>query len=49
MTPSADQPYGIGPDQKKYKIPTVAERAELRWRIPAGSNEGHAAGTDNRR
>lgn len=29
MTPSADQPYGIGPDQKKYKIPTVADRAEL--------------------
>lgn len=27
MTPSADQPYGIGPDQKKYKIPTVADRA----------------------
>jgi len=27
MTPSADQPYGIGPDQKKYKVPTVADRA----------------------
>ena len=29
MTPSADQPYGIGPDQKKYKIPTVADRATV--------------------
>jgi hypothetical protein len=38
MTPSADQPYGIGPDQKKYKIPTVAERAELNSGT-AGSNE----------
>jgi len=27
MTPSADQPYGIGPEQKKYKVPTVADRA----------------------
>jgi hypothetical protein len=27
MTPSADQPYGVGPDQKKYKVPTVADRA----------------------
>lgn len=27
MTPSADQPYGIGPENKKYKIPTVADRA----------------------
>jgi hypothetical protein len=26
MTPSPDQPYGIGPEQKKYKIPTVADR-----------------------
>ncbi len=38
MTPSADQPYGIGPDQKKYKIPTVADRAELNSGT-AGSNE----------
>lgn len=38
MTPSADQPYGIGPDQKKYRIPTVAERAEL--------NSGTAASTE---
>ena len=29
MTPSADQPYGIGADQKKYKIPTVADRATV--------------------
>ena len=27
MTPSPDQPYGIGPDRKKYKVPTVADRA----------------------
>lgn len=27
QTPSPDQPYGVGPDQKKYKIPTVADRA----------------------
>lgn len=26
QTPSPDQPYGIGPDQKKYKVPTVADR-----------------------
>ena len=26
QTPSPDQPYGIGPDKKKYKIPTVADR-----------------------
>ena len=26
MTPSPDQPYGIGPEQKKYKVPTVADR-----------------------
>jgi hypothetical protein len=38
MTPSADQPYGIGPDQKRYKIPTVADRAELSSGT-AGSNE----------
>jgi hypothetical protein len=29
MTPSPDQPYGIGPDQKKYKVPTVADRATV--------------------
>jgi len=29
QTPSPDQPYGIGPDQKKYKVPTVADRATL--------------------
>jgi hypothetical protein len=26
LTPSADQPYGIGPAQKKYKIQTVGDR-----------------------
>lgn len=26
MTPSPDEPYGIGPDRKKYKIPTVGDR-----------------------
>lgn len=26
LTPSPDQPYGIGPAQKQYKIPTVADR-----------------------
>lgn len=29
LTPSPDQPYGVGPEQKKYKIPTVADRATL--------------------
>jgi hypothetical protein len=28
MTPSPDQPYGIAPDRKTYKIPTVADRME---------------------
>lgn len=27
LTPSPDQPYGVGPEQKKYEIPTVASRA----------------------
>jgi hypothetical protein len=27
QTPSPDQPYGIGPAHKQYKIPTVADRA----------------------
>jgi hypothetical protein len=26
LTPSADQPYGIGPAQKQYKVPTVGDR-----------------------
>jgi hypothetical protein len=26
QTPSPDQPYGISPDKKQYKIPTVADR-----------------------
>ena len=29
MTPSPDQPYGIGPEQRKYRVPTVANRQEL--------------------
>ena len=29
MTPSPDQPYGIGPDRKQYKVPTVADRATV--------------------
>ncbi len=27
LTPSPDEPYGVGPEQKKYKVPTVADRA----------------------
>lgn len=27
LTPSPDQPYGVGPENKKYKVPTVADRA----------------------
>lgn len=38
MTPSADQPYGIGPDQKKYKVPTVADRATPDSGSAAGGN-----------
>jgi len=26
LTPSPDQPYGVGPERKQYKIPTVADR-----------------------
>lgn len=26
LTPSADQPYGVGPEEKKTKVPTVADR-----------------------
>ncbi len=26
LTPSPDQPYGVSPDEKKYKVPTVADR-----------------------
>jgi hypothetical protein len=26
LTPSPDEPYGIGPERKKYKVPTVADR-----------------------
>lgn len=28
MTPSPDQPYGITPEHKTYKVPTVADRVE---------------------
>ncbi len=38
MTPSPDQPYGVGPEQKKYKIPTVADRTTLSSGS-AGSNQ----------
>jgi hypothetical protein len=27
LTPSPDQPYGVGPEHKQYKVPTVADRA----------------------
>lgn len=27
LTPSPDQPYGVGPEHKKYEVPTVATRA----------------------
>jgi hypothetical protein len=28
LTPSADQPYGVGPAESKYKVPTLADRVE---------------------
>jgi hypothetical protein len=28
MTPSPDQPYGVGPEQRQTKIPTVADRVD---------------------
>jgi hypothetical protein len=28
LTPSPDQPYGVGPAQSKYKVPTLADRME---------------------
>ncbi len=28
LTPSPDQPYGITPEQKAYKVPTLADRVE---------------------
>jgi hypothetical protein len=28
LTPSPDQPYGVGPEKKQYKIPTIADRVE---------------------
>jgi hypothetical protein len=39
LTPSPDQPYGIGPAQKKYKVPTVGDRME--------PTSGTASGTGN--
>ena len=27
LTPSPDQPYGVGPAEHRYKVPTVADRA----------------------
>jgi hypothetical protein len=38
MTPSADQPYGIGPEQKKYKIPSIADRATVNSGSAASGN-----------
>jgi hypothetical protein len=38
QTPSPDQPYGIGPEQKKYKVPTVADRATPSSGSAAGGN-----------
>jgi hypothetical protein len=29
LTPSPDQPYGIGPERKNYKVPSVADRATV--------------------
>jgi hypothetical protein len=29
LTPSPDQPYGVGPEQRKYKVPTVGDRETL--------------------
>lgn len=29
LTPSPDQPYGVGPDNKKYTVPTVGDRVTL--------------------
>lgn len=29
LTPSPDQPYGIGPDKPKYHVPTPSEHGEL--------------------
>jgi len=28
LTPSADQPYGVGPEKKQYKVQTVGDRME---------------------
>jgi hypothetical protein len=37
LTPSADQPYGVGPEHKQYKIPTVADRMTP----TGGTADGH--------
>ena len=39
LTPSPDQPYGVGPEQKQYKIPTVADRANAGQRHCAAGTE----------
>jgi hypothetical protein len=28
LTPSPDQPYGVGPAESKYKVPTLSDRVE---------------------
>jgi hypothetical protein len=37
LTPSPDQPYGVGPDHKKYAVPTVADRMTP----TGGTADGH--------
>jgi hypothetical protein len=37
LTPSPDQPYGVGPEQKKYKVPTVADRVTPQSGSAAGN------------
>jgi hypothetical protein len=29
LTPSADQPYGVGPAQKKYVVPTIGSHGDV--------------------
>jgi hypothetical protein len=35
QTPSPDQPYGVGPEHKQYKVPTIADRV-----TPSGGSAG---------
>lgn len=37
LTPSPDQPYGVGPERKQYKVPTVADRMTP----TGGTADGH--------